>query len=283
MAPYLFIAPFFLLYGAFLLGPTIFSLWLSFHSWDGITPMEWVGGRNYTNLLDDPTFISSAKNTALYAVVALCILAPLALLLAVVLNARTVRAKDLFRAVYFLPIVLSPLVIAIIFILIFDKQFGLANAALRGLGLEPIAWLSTPLWAKAAVIAVIIWRYTGYVMIFFLAGLQNVPGELREAARVSGASQWQEFRYVTSPLLRPVTAFIAIIVLIGAAQIFEEPYILTGGGPADATISVAQFVYREGLTNLNMGYASAASVVLFVAIAFCTFVLVRVFRVGREL
>jgi arabinooligosaccharide transport system permease protein len=283
VAPYLFIAPFYVLYAAFLLGPTAYAAYLSLHSWDGITDPVWRGLKNYSQLFGDASFIHAAVNTTMYSAAALLILCPLALALALALNARGVRWKDLFRVGYFTPIVVSPLVISIMFVLIFDRSYGLANAVLRGvLGLPPVGWTDTPTGARVAIVLVILWRYTGYVMIFFLAGLQNIPRDLYEAAQVSGATPWQEFRYVTLPMLRPVTAFIAIVVLIGTAQIFEEPFILTQGGPGDATISTAQFVYREGIQNSQLGYASAASVVLFAAIFVVTFALMRLFRVGRE-
>jgi arabinooligosaccharide transport system permease protein len=283
VAPYLFIAPFFLLYLAFLVGPTVWAVWLSLHAWDGITEQVWVGLRNYSNLLDDPTFRAAALNTLVYAAASLFLLMPLALALALAVNRRGLRGKDVFRLAFFIPAVLSPLVISVVFLVIFNGNSGLLNALLRGVfGLRPVAWLETPIWAKVAIIIVILWRWTGYVMIFFLAGLQAIPRDLYESAQVAGANAWQEFRYVTLPLLRPVTAFISVVLLIGAAQTFEEPYILTQGGPGDATISVSQFVYREGLTNGRFGYASAASVVLFVAIFLATYLQIRLFRIGRE-
>jgi multiple sugar transport system permease protein len=283
VAPYLFIAPFFVLYAAFLLGPTIYAAYLSLHEWDGITDSAWTGLDNFSELFGDPTFVKAAENTLLYAAAALFVMCPLALALALALNARAVRYKDFFRVAYFVPIVVSPLVISVMFVLVFDNHFGVANAVLRGvLGTSPVGWLDTPVWAKVAIIVVILWRYTGYVMIFFLAGLQNIPRDLYEAAQVAGARRWQEFRYVTLPLLRPVTAFISIVVMIGAAQLFEEPYILTQGGPNDGTLSMAQFIHREGLENGRLGYASAASVLLFAAIFVLTMLQVRIFRIGRE-
>lgn len=279
----MFIAPFYLFYAAFLLGPTVYAVYLSFQSWDGITPQRWVGFQNYANLFRDPDFIAASKNTAIYAGAAVFIMCPLALLLAMTLNSRGVRLKNLFRLCYFLPIVVSPLVISVMFILIFDEQYGALNAALHAVfGISPIPWVQAPTWAKVSMVIVVLWRYTGYIMIFFLAGLQNIPRDLYEAARVAGARPWHEFRYVTLPLLRPVTAFISIVVLIGAAQIFEEPYILTQGGPGNATISLAQFIYRDGLQQSQLGYASAAAVILFAAIMVLTTIQVRLFRVGRE-
>jgi multiple sugar transport system permease protein len=283
LVPYLFISPFYVLFVAFLLGPTVFAFWLSLHSWTGIGSMEWAGLSNYSRIFTDESFLNATINTLWYAAASLFIVCPLALVLAMALNSRGVVARDMFRTAYFIPIVLSPVIIAIMFTIIFDKQYGLLNAVLRGaLGFKPIAWLETPGWAKVAIIIVIVWRWFGYIMIFFLAGLQNIPRDLYDAAKVDGANGRQRFLNITLPMLRPVTAFVSVIVLIGAAQIFEEPYILTRGGPGESTLSVANFIYREGLEKLDMGYAAAAGVVLFVVVFLLTQLQFRRFGIGRE-
>jgi len=245
--------------------------------------MEWAGFSNYSRIFTDKSFLNATINTLWYAAASLFIVCPLALILAMALNSRGVVARDMFRTAYFIPIVLSPVIIAIMFTIIFDKQYGLLNAILRGaLGFKPIAWLETPGWAKVAIIIVIVWRWFGYIMIFFLAGLQNIPRDLYDAAKVDGANGRQRFVNITLPMLRPVTAFVSVIVLIGAAQIFEEPYILTRGGPGESTLSVANFIYREGLEKLDMGYAAAAGVVLFVVVFLLTQLQFRRYGIGRE-
>ena len=283
LAPYLFISPFFILFALFLAYPIVQAFWISLHEWPGIGEMEWVGWGNYGDVLRDESFHNAAINTAWYAAASLFLICPLALLLALALNSRRVRASDFLRTGYFIPVVLSPVVIALMFTLIFDTEFGLMNAGLRGLlGIRPINWLGTPEWAKVVIIVILVWRWTGYIMIYFLAGLQNIPRELYEAAQLDGAGPWRLFWNITLPLLRPVTAFVAVVVLIGASQVFEEPYILTNGGPGEATLSIANYVQREGFERLNFGFAATASFILFVFVFLVTQAQIRYFGIGRE-
>jgi ABC-type sugar transport system permease subunit len=283
ITPYAFVSPFFLLYAAFLLGPTLYAVWLSLQEWAGIGDPSWVGLANYRRLFTDPSFLASGTNTLIFVLASVFVVMPLALVAATALNARGVRAREVFRVGYFLPIVLSPLLVSIVFTIVFDYEFGLANAVLRGLvGLPPVEWLNTPGWARVAIVLVLIWRYTGYLMIYFLAGLQNIPRDLYEAAELDGAGVLRQFWHVTVPMLRPVTAFVALTVVIGAAQIFEEPFILTNGGPEESTISVAMFIFRAAFERQQFGYAAAAGVVLFVVVLAVTKGLSRVLGVGRE-
>lgn len=283
VVPYAFVSPFFVLYAAFLLGPAAYAVWLSLHDWSGIGDATWVGGDNYRRLLTDESFRQAAFNTGLFVLASLFVVMPLALLVATALNARGLVARDLFRVGYFLPIVLSPLLVSVVFTLVFDREFGLLNAVLRGAaGVAPVDWFGSPWWARIAIVLVLIWRYTGYLAIYFLAGLQNVPRELHEAAELDGAGTVRRFRSITLPLLRPVTAFVAITVLIGAAQIFEEPFILTKGGPDDATLSIAMFIYRAAFERQEFGYAAAAGVILFVLMFAVTRLLATSVGVGRE-
>jgi multiple sugar transport system permease protein len=283
LSPYLFISPFFVLFTAFLAYPIAQAFWISLHEWTGIGEMEWVGWGNYGDVLRDESFHNAAVNTTWYAAASLLLICPLALLLALALNSRRVRASDLLRTGYFIPVVLSPVVIALMFTLIFDQEFGLMNAGLRGLlGIRPINWLGTPEWARLVIIVILVWRWTGYIMIYFLAGLQNIPRELYEAAQLDGAGPWRLFWNITLPLLRPVTAFVAVVVLIGASQVFEEPYILTNGGPGEATLSIANYVQREGFERLNFGFAATASFILFVFVFLVTQTQIRYFGIGRE-
>jgi multiple sugar transport system permease protein len=283
LAPYLFLSPFFVLFAVFMAYPIANALWLSFHEWTGLGAMAWVGWDNYGEVLRDASFHHAAVNTAWYAAASLFVICPLALLLALALNSRRVRAADVLRTGYFIPVVLSPVVITLMFTLIFDQEFGLMNAGLRGLlGMRPINWLGTPEWARVVIIVILVWRWTGYIMIYFLAGLQNIPRELYEAAQLDGAGSWRLFWNITLPLLRPVTAFVAVVVLIGSSQVFEEPYILTNGGPGEATLSIANYVQREGFERLNFGYAATASFLLFAVVFLLTQVQIRYFGIGRE-
>lgn len=175
-APYLFISPFYLLYVLFMLIPIAVSLWLSLTEWVGLGAPHWVGLRNYRNLLTDISFHRALGNTAVFVLVAVCVVVPLALLIAQALNTRGLRARDLWRTAYFVPIVVSPILVALIFGLLFDRQFGLINSILRALfGTGGVDWLGDPSLAKVSIALVMLWRWTGYLTVFFLAGLQNVP------------------------------------------------------------------------------------------------------------
>ncbi|MGD6741262.1 carbohydrate ABC transporter permease [Streptomyces sp. BH106] len=280
--PYLFIAPFYVLYVLFMLVPIVVALWLSLCEWVGLGTPHWVGPRNYQHLLADASFHRALGNTGIYVLVSLVVIVPAALFVAQAINARGVRARDLWRTAYFVPIVVSPIVVALIFGLIFDQQFGLLNSLLRALfGTGSVDWLGDPTLSKVAISLVTVWRWTGYLTIFFLAGLQNVPRELYEAAAIDGAGRVRTFVTVTLPALKPVTAFVAVTSFIGAAQIFDEPYLLTGGGPAEATLSVAMFIYRAAFERQQFGYAAAAGVVLFVVVFTLSRIFNRLLGIGR--
>ncbi|WP_421107776.1 carbohydrate ABC transporter permease [Streptomyces sp. NEAU-S77] len=280
--PYLFIAPFYLLYVLFMLVPIGVALWLSLCEWVGLGAPHWVGLRNYHHLLTDGSFQRALGNTGVYVLVSVAVIVPAALLIAQALNVRGLRARDLWRTAYFVPMVVSPIVVALVFGLIFDRHFGLANAVLRALfGTGGVDWLGDPAMARVSICLVMVWRWTGYLTIFFLAGLQNVPRELYESASLDGAGRLRTFRAVTLPALRPVTAFVLVTSFIGAAQIFDEPYLLTGGGPSEATLSVAQFVYRAAFERQQFGYAAAAGVVLFAVVFTVSQVFNRLLGIGR--
>ncbi|MFC9946677.1 carbohydrate ABC transporter permease [Streptomyces pratensis] len=283
LAPYLFISPFYLLYGLFMLVPILVGLYLSCTEWAGLGTPKWVGLRNYQDLLGDHSFWTAVSNTGLYVVFTMAVVMPAALLIAQALNARGLRGRDLFRLAYFMPVVISPIVITLVFGLFFDNEFGLLNSVGHAVfGFGGIDWLGSPGWARVTVVILVLWRWTGYLTIFFLAGLQNVPKELYEAADIDGAGPVGRFRNVTLPCLRPVTAFVAVTVLVSSVQIFEEPYLLTQGGPGESTLSVAQFIFRAGFQRQQLGYAAAAGVLLFVAVFALGQLAMRVLRVGRD-
>nr|WP_269329812.1 sugar ABC transporter permease [Kineosporia babensis] len=208
---------------------------------------------------------------------------PASLLLASALNARGLKLRDTFRIIFFVPVVISPIVVALVFGLIFDGQFGLMNALLQAVfGFGGIEWTTDPLWARVVVVVLVLWRWTGYLTIFFLAGLQNVPRELYEAAALDGAGAVRSFLSVTLPALRPVTAFIGVTVLVSTAQIFEEPFLLTQGGPGESTLSIAMFIYRAAFQRQELGYAAAAGVLMFAAVFTIGRIALRLFQVGRN-
>jgi arabinooligosaccharide transport system permease protein len=281
-APYLFISPFYLLYVLFMLIPVAVSLWLSLTEWVGLGTPHWVGLRNYANLATDISFHRALGNTGVFVLISVCVVVPLALLIAQALNTRGLKVRDLWRTAYFVPVVVSPIIVALVFGLIFDRQFGLLNSVLRALfGTGGVDWLGDPGMAKISIGLVMLWRWTGYLTVFFLAGLQAVPRELYEAAAIDGAGRLRTFATVTLPALKPVTAFVVVTSFIGAAQIFEEPYLLTGGGPAESTLSVTMFIYRAAFQRQQFGYAAAAAVVLFVVVFGLSMLFNRLLGIGR--
>lgn len=281
-AAYTFISPFYVLFLLFMAVPIGFGVYLSFTDWAGLGAPEWIGLRNYTDLLTDPSFYTAAGNTAIFMLGTMVVVLPLSLLIALALNARGLALRDFFRTVFFLPVVVSPIVVALVFGLFFDQQYGLVNGLGQALfGLPGISWLTSPGWAKVVVIVLVLWRWTGYLTMFFLAGLQNVSKDLLEAAQIDGAGPLRSLWNVTLPQLRPVTAFIGVTVLVSTAQIFEEPFLLTRGGPGEATVSVAQFIYRAAFERQELGYAAAAGVVMFAVVFVLGWIAIRVFRVGQ--
>lgn len=283
LAPYVFVSPFYILFAVFLLVPILVGLYLSFTEWAGLGTPEVVGADNYTRLFGDPQFFLSLRNTLFFVLVSLLVVVPLALLVAQALNTRGLRGRDVFRVVYFTPIVLSPIIIVLIFQLFFDRNFGLLNAALQAVfGFGGIDWLGSPWWARISVGILVVWRWTGYLVIFFLAGLQGVPRELHEAAQIDGAGAVKRFLNITLPSLRPVTAFVLVTSLVGSAQIFEEPYLLTQGGPNFATLTIGIFIYRAAFQRQEIGYACAAGVVLFAIVFVIGQLANRLLGVGRS-
>jgi multiple sugar transport system permease protein len=280
--PYAFISPFYVLYVLFMVGPIGVAIWLSFCSWVGLGAPHWVGLRNYRLLATDASFHRALANTGYYVLVCMLIVVPAALLVAQALNTRGLRVRDLWRTAYFLPTVVSPIIIALVFGLLFDQQYGLVNSATHSLfGTGGTDWLGDPTLAKVTIGIIMLWRWTGYLAVFFLAGLQNIPRELYEAAALDGAGRLRSFTAVTLPTLRPVTSFVAVTSFIAAAQIFDEPYLLTGGGPAESTMSVAMFIYRAAFQRQQFGYAAAAGVVLFVIVFAVSQLLNRLLGIGR--
>ena len=282
LAPYAFISPFYVLFAFFFLAPSLIALVLSLFRWDGINDPRFVLARNYGRLLSDKVFAQAATNTAIYAVASLLIVLPLALVLAVLLNAKSLRFSNVWRAMYFTPVVTSTVAITLVFQILYNRDTGLLNAPLIYLGLEPIYWLGDRSWAKVAIIILIAWRSTGLLTIYFLAGLQSIPEELYEAASIDGASMLQKFFRITIPMLRPIILFVSIIVLLSSIQIFDEPQILTQGGPANSTMSVVQYLYERGYTRLRLGFASAVGTVLFATVFILSLLQLQWYGVFRK-
>jgi len=280
--PYLFISPFFILFIVFFLGPALFAFYAGFHDWSLLGKMKYVALKNYRLLIQDDAFWLSVKNTLVYIASALVLQWPLSLLLAVVLNSKVLRGRRILSPVYFIPALTSTVVVAIVFVLFLDVRYGLFQLPVVALGLEPINWLGSRELSKGSVIILLVWRWTGYNMVLFLASLQSVPQELYEAAWVDGANSRQVFWNITVPMLRPAIAYVMILGIIGGWQIFNEPFILTGGGPSDSSLAVGNFLYRVSIEYLRMGYGSAIGTVLFFVVLAISVVQMRLFGVYSQ-
>ncbi|WP_019586187.1 carbohydrate ABC transporter permease [Deinococcus apachensis] len=249
----------------FVVGPILAALLISFTNWNALGAPSWVGLANYQRLFADPQFWSSLRVTAVYTVVYVPLVYAVSLGLAVLANQR-VPLIGLFRTIFFVPVVLSLVVTGLMWRFIFDEQVGLLNYALSLVGMEPRAWLGDVNLALPAIIVVSVWINMGYYMTIFLAGLQDIPREYYEAARIDGASGWQTFWRITLPLLRPTSLFVVVVCLIGAFQVFDQVWVMTKGGPADATQVTVIYIYKQAFQYLNLGYASAIAFALFLII-----------------
>ncbi|MEH7381221.1 sugar ABC transporter permease [Bacillus sp. JJ1533] len=265
-APYFFMGPALFLIIIFTIYPVISSFILSFQEVRGVEK-TFVGLSNYTRLFQDPIFYKSLLNTFQILIVQVPLMLFLALLIAVGLHSSMVKFKSLFRIAYFMPAITALVAASIVFMILLDEQFGLVNYLLSLAGIEPIAWLTSPFWAKVSVILVMTWRWTGYNMVIFLAGLQNIPDSLYEAASIDGASKFKQFFMITIPQLKPVFVFTVVMSTIGTLQLFDEPFILTEGGPNSATMTITLYLYEVGFKYFEFGYASSIAYVLVLIIA----------------
>jgi multiple sugar transport system permease protein len=265
-----FASPFTALFAVFMALPIVASLAMSLtdlRSTDLRNPLavQFVGFRNYTRLMADELFQRAAVNTAIFVVVGVPLTIAAGLAAATALNSGLIRLRALFRVGFYLPVVTSIVALAVVWRFLLDPQAGLVNNLLRVVGIDGPNWLNHTSTALPSLIVMAAWRNFGFLMVIFLAGLQAIPAELYESARLDGAGRWQQFRHVTLPLLRPTLLFGGVVTGIGYLQLFEEPFVMTQGGPLSSTLSVSYHIYNQFGFG-NYGYAAAASYVLFVAI-----------------
>jgi lactose/L-arabinose transport system permease protein len=278
--PYLFIAPFYLLYGGFMLYPVVYSFWLSFQDWRGQRGTVFVGLDNYGRLMADDLFWTSLLNTVVIGLMYVPLMLLLALVLAVVLNSALFRLRTFFRAAVFAPYITATVIMALVFALIYDDQ-GILNSFLGLVGIGPIPWTNSTEWSKVSVAGLLLWHWTGYNMVLMLAGLQTIPHDLYEAADIDGASTVQRFLWITIPMMRPVILFTAILSTIGTFRIFAEPYILTGGGPLNSSLTVLLYLYQQAFQGFKLGYASAMAYVVVGLVFVLSMIQFRMMR-GRD-
>ncbi len=261
----------------FLVGPIVASFGLSFTRWDLLTPLQFVGLGNFRKLLADPDFWAALRHTVTFLIGYVPLVMILGLLVAVALAGR-MPAKSIFRAVYFLPVVTSWVAVALVWQWLLNPYYGLVNNFLSVFGITGPSWLFDPRWAMPAVIMTSVWKDLGFVMAILLAGLQGIPREFYEAADIDGASGWQKLLHVTLPLLSPAMFFALTISLINSFQVFDQVYVMTGGGPAGATTVLVERIVKNAFSFSQMGYASAMSWALFVLIFLSTVIFSRMQR-----
>jgi len=286
-APYVFISPFLVLFAVFGIFPLCFSLYLAFQSWEptgGLRAMEFVGLANFRFALKDAWFWTALRNTLWLAIAAGVPQHLVALPLAAFIHTSFKRLRDGVIAVYFLPYITSTVAIAIMFNALFSQDYGLINAALAQLfGMRHVDWLHDVARIKPAIAFIVFWRYVGFNTVLYLAAMQTIPGELYEAATLDGASRWRQFFHVTLPGIKPMIFFGVTLSVIGGLQLFEEPFILTGGkgGPQQSAMTSAVYLFREAFAFNDFGGASAMSWLLFVVVALLTWITNLAFRTRK--
>ena len=271
VAGYLFALPTVLGFLLFVLGPVLGGLALGFMRYDLLTSPSWAGFENFGKLGADDRVLQIFGNTVYYVVGMILLDLVWAMALALALNSVIPRLlKVLFRAVFFFPILVSGAVISLVWLYLFNSDLGIVNYWLASVGLPKVPWLISSSWAKNSVIIMTVWNGVGFNMLLLLAGLQGIPGELYEAATIDGAGRWASFRKITAPLLSPVIFFILVKGAIGVFQLFDSPFVLTQGGPGDASRTMLMYIWERGFKVLDFGYAAALGLVLFLAILLVT-------------
>lgn len=270
-AAWWFVAPALLVIAVFFFLPIVAALLISLTDFDiyalaDLGNLRFVGLGNYLKLLETPGFWQALGNTLYFVGAGVPLSIGASLAAALLLHSRVARFKPFFRTVLFAPVVTTLVAVAVIWRYMFNTRYGLLNYVLGSIGVNPIDWLGDPHWAMPAIILFAVWKNFGYNMIIFLAGLQSIPEELYEAARIDGASVWRQFRSVTLPMLSPVVLLVSILTIAGYFQLFAEPYVMTQGGPLQSTVSVLYFMYEEGFKWWNLGSASAVAFMLFLLI-----------------
>lgn len=263
VAGWSFILPNFLGFALLTLLPVVVLFYVAFTNWNVFGVAEWTGTANFRRMWDDSSFWTALRNTVYYAVFHIPLTLVAALGLALLLN-RKLRGVRFFRTIAFFPYITSIVAIAVVWNQLFSPEYGPINALLGAVGVDdPPGWTASATWSMPAVIIVGTWRYMGYYMLLFLAGLQTIPAQLYEAAETDGASPWQRFVHVTLPGLRTTTFFVTVLLTIESFKVFDLILVMTGGGPGQSTLVLSQYIYQKGFEENQFGYASAVSIVLF--------------------
>jgi multiple sugar transport system permease protein len=283
----LFLSPALVVLAAFFFVPVLGSFLLSFTDFDiyalgNLDYLRFVGLKNYESLLNDPLFWKALQNTFFFVFVG----GPLSVLFslgtALLLNAKLTPWRGVFRLIYFAPVVTTLVAVAVVWRYLYHPRSGVLNSFLGLFGLPPIDWLGDPTWAMPAIILLAVWKNFGYNMLIFVAGLQNIPDELYEAARIDGAGAWMQFWNITLPQLAPTSLFVGLTTMIGYFQLFAEPYVMTQGGPMNSTLSIVLLMYQHGFRWWSIGYAASIAFVLFAVIFIVSLIQLQLQKGMRE-
>jgi len=270
--PYLLVFPYLIHFFLFVSFPVIFSIILTFHKWNIISPMEYTGLNNYVRLFNDITFFKSIGNTLIFLVIHIPLQIIVALFLAEILNQK-IKLMGAFRGAFFLPVIVSGVVVTILWQQLYGYDTGLLNRLLTGIGLSKIGWLTDPNIAMTSIAVMATWKNVGLYIVLFLVGLQTVPVQYYEAADLEGATHFQKFFKITMPMINPTIFMVVILSTIGGFSLFIEPYIMTGGGPLNSTVSAVLYIYKQGFFYYHMGYA--ATLGLFFALIILSVVVIQ--------
>jgi multiple sugar transport system permease protein len=279
MLPYLLVSPYLIYLVVFVLFPVIFCFFLTFQKWNIIAPMHFIGVKNYTRLLHDRLFWKAIGNTLKFLLLHIPLQLVVSLLLAELLN-RKIRAIAFFRGSFFLPVIVSGVVVTILWQQLFGYDAGIFNRVLAFLGIHKIGWLVNPKMAIYSIAIMATWKNLGLYVILFLIGLQTVPPQYYEAAKLEGASRWQQFYHITLPMINPTIFMVVILSTIGGFSLFIEPFIMTGGGPLNQTLSAVLYIYKQAFQYYNMGYS--ATLGFFYAIMIMTVVVLQKRFIEKE-
>lgn len=277
-AAWIFIAPAMVIIVGFMVLPLVQSFWYSLHDWHiGAQDQRWTGSENYVDLFADNRFWNALRVTAAFSAVSVVLLVVLGYAVAAALVRDTFMSR-FARSVFFFPTIVATAIVGLVWSFLLDPRIGLTGGLFSALGLEPIGWLQDPDLALPAVIFVNVWKTLGFTMVILLAGIKGVPESLYEAARIDGAKGLQLTRYITLPSIRPTLLFVVMVTTIRCFEVFDLVFVMTGGGPLFSTDSLINFVVREGIEYFNVGYASAATLILFAIMIMLSFVQLRIFR-----
>ena len=279
--PYLMLLPMIVIFGVFLFYPALNGLKISFMKWDGINPQEFVGLKNYSKLLGDKAFWRAFTRTIAFTAMAVPGIYVAALGLALLLT-REVKGSDFFRAVFYWPTMISSIVVGLSWRFLLGEDFGVINYMIITLGKSPVKWLTDPKIAMGVIVFVTVWSLAGYYMVMFVAGIEAIPRDYYEAAQIDGASFWQQFRFITLPLLKATSLLVLVLSTVTVIKTYPLVYALTKGGPAGATKFMVQYIQETGFEKSQMGYACAMAMVLFAVLAALTIAQFKLNKGGSE-